>query len=468
MKTIHADREAQLLLGKSGESGAVEVVFDIDAWQAEYPEGSPMMIAQRPGDADPYPVQVTVRDAQVVWTPTAADTARSGYGMCELRWVFETIVVKSRIWKTIIAEALPDENVPPEPYIPWVNEVLHAADTVKKAIVHPPYIGTDGDWFFWDTELEEYVDSGISSKPSFVVVGNLPATGDSGKIYLLPNGGTGTNRFDEYIWVEARWEKIGTTEIDLSGYAKSKDIRVFYGTAPGGDTVRQVTLDAGSAARWDRLKDGDVLICRFTYKPMATGLSITVSGFGTKNIFTQVNLSTGSRSTIKPDQWRYGSIVPLVYVAEADAWLMTGGQVASDGYMGIVKISDDYSIGDSQTAASTVALQTLNATMSRARLLGNLFSAFTLKDMRTAQTDVFIAPMTWNKFLASHLNPLVETADGMKKLFRTNGSTGVGIMYDPDQPDVLAPVCSDSARTRPVTVNQSITLGATYYYRSEE
>ncbi len=53
MKTIHADREAQLLLGKSGESGAVEVVFDIDAWQAEYPEGSPMMIAQRPGEADP-------------------------------------------------------------------------------------------------------------------------------------------------------------------------------------------------------------------------------------------------------------------------------------------------------------------------------------------------------------------------------------------------------------------------------
>lgn len=468
MKTIHADREAQLLLGKSGESGAVEVVFDIDAWQAEYPEGSPMMIAQRPGDADPYPVQVTVRDAQVVWTPTAADTARSGYGMCELRWVFETIVVKSRIWKTIIAEALPDENVPPEPYIPWVNEVLHAADKVQKAIVHPPYIGSDGDWFFWDTEREDYVDSGISSKPSFVVVGSLPATGDSGKIYLLQNGGTGSNRYDEYIWVEARWEKIGTTDIDLSGYAKSKDIRVFYGTAPGGDTVRPVTLNVDSAARWDRLKDGDVLLCRFTYKPMESGLSITINGIGTKEIFTQVNLSTGSRNKIKPDQWRYGSVIPLVYVADADAWLTAGGQVASDGYMGIVKISDDYSVGDSLTAASTMALYSLSVLVSRARQLGNLLSVFNLRDVRTAQTEVFLAPTTWSKFLTSHLNPLVETADGMKKLFRANGSTGVGIMYDPGQPDVLAPVCSDSSRTRPVTVSQSINIGGTYYYRSEE
>lgn len=55
------------------------------------------------------------------------------------------------------------------------------------------------------------------------VVSVLPASGEDKTIYLVPNGGTGTNIKDEYLWVDGNWEKIGTTDVDLSEYLKTKD-----------------------------------------------------------------------------------------------------------------------------------------------------------------------------------------------------------------------------------------------------
>nr|DAI07877.1 MAG TPA: hyaluronidase [Caudoviricetes sp.] len=50
----------------------------------------------------------------------------------------------------------------------------------------------------------------------------LPTTGENGVIYLVPNGKTGNNAYDEYIWVTSdgtgKYEKIGSTEVDLSDY----------------------------------------------------------------------------------------------------------------------------------------------------------------------------------------------------------------------------------------------------------
>ena len=57
----------------------------------------------------------------------------------------------------------------------------------------------------------------------FEVVSELPVEGEGNVIYLVPNGGTGTNIKDEYLWVDGNWEKIGTTDVDLSEYLKAKD-----------------------------------------------------------------------------------------------------------------------------------------------------------------------------------------------------------------------------------------------------
>ena len=59
---------------------------------------------------------------------------------------------------------------------------------------------------------------------SFEIVSQLPQTGTAGKFYLMSNGGSANNIYDEYIYYNGKWEKIGTTEVDLSGYLKKTDM----------------------------------------------------------------------------------------------------------------------------------------------------------------------------------------------------------------------------------------------------
>jgi hypothetical protein len=62
----------------------------------------------------------------------------------------------------------------------------------------------------------------------FQIVQTLPSTGEKGVIYLVPNSGSGNNSYDEYIWITngstSKFEKIGTTDVDLSGYVLRSDL----------------------------------------------------------------------------------------------------------------------------------------------------------------------------------------------------------------------------------------------------
>ncbi len=63
---------------------------------------------------------------------------------------------------------------------------------------------------------------------SFEIVQTLPATGTAGTIYLVPNSGSSPNVYDEYVWITSggsgSFEKIGTTDVDLSGYVLYTDL----------------------------------------------------------------------------------------------------------------------------------------------------------------------------------------------------------------------------------------------------
>ena len=53
---------------------------------------------------------------------------------------------------------------------------------------------------------------------SFEIVQTLPATGDSGTIYLVPAGQSATGDiYVEWIYINNAWEKLGTTAVDLTG-----------------------------------------------------------------------------------------------------------------------------------------------------------------------------------------------------------------------------------------------------------
>ena len=54
---------------------------------------------------------------------------------------------------------------------------------------------------------------------SIEVVNELPTTGEDNKIYLVPKEGTTQDIYNEYLWINNSWELIGSTQIDLTGYA---------------------------------------------------------------------------------------------------------------------------------------------------------------------------------------------------------------------------------------------------------
>lgn len=74
------------------------------------------------------------------------------------------------------------------------------------------------------------IDSMISASTGLKieVVESLPDTGELGTIYLVSNGGADPNIYDEYIWIPStsKFEKIGTTDIDLTQYWSKAELEV--------------------------------------------------------------------------------------------------------------------------------------------------------------------------------------------------------------------------------------------------
>ena len=71
---------------------------------------------------------------------------------------------------------------------------------------------------------KKYVDDAIGgiTGVEFRVVEALPETGEAGVIYLMAHSHGTQDIYDEYIWVTDKFEKIGNTDIDLSGYVTTK------------------------------------------------------------------------------------------------------------------------------------------------------------------------------------------------------------------------------------------------------
>lgn len=76
------------------------------------------------------------------------------------------------------------------------------------------------------SQVQSAIATAVGDITSFdyQVVQTLPATGVKGTIYLVPNSGTSPNIYDEYIYVNNSFEKIGTTEIDLSDYVTNSEL----------------------------------------------------------------------------------------------------------------------------------------------------------------------------------------------------------------------------------------------------
>ena len=147
---------------------------------------------------------------------------------------------------------------------------------------------TKGVTYATKAELTSAI-SGLTNL-EFVVLGEaeeLPEVGAKGTIYLRPHAHGEGDGYDEFIWVNDTYEKIGNTDIDLSGYVPNT--RTINGQALAEDVViTSVTGNAGTATK------------------LATPRSINVGGAltgtaanfdGSKDISIEVTAVAGEKVT---------------------------------------------------------------------------------------------------------------------------------------------------------------------------
>ena len=79
---------------------------------------------------------------------------------------------------------------------------------------------TNGAGFQTSSDVQSAISEAVGDITGFEfqIVEELPGTGENGVIYLVSNDGSGQNIYDEYIWTGTGYEKIGTTDVDLSNY----------------------------------------------------------------------------------------------------------------------------------------------------------------------------------------------------------------------------------------------------------
>lgn len=72
---------------------------------------------------------------------------------------------------------------------------------------------TNDSDFQTGTQVSSAISTAIAGVTEFdyQVVQTLPASGVKGTIYLVANSGSGQDVYDEYVWVNNAWEKLGAT-----------------------------------------------------------------------------------------------------------------------------------------------------------------------------------------------------------------------------------------------------------------
>ena len=76
--------------------------------------------------------------------------------------------------------------------------------------------------FKTETEIKTLINN--STKLKKEVITSLPATGKEDIIYLLKNKNDTNNYYTEYMWISGKWEIIGDTKVDLTGYPKKTEV----------------------------------------------------------------------------------------------------------------------------------------------------------------------------------------------------------------------------------------------------
>ena len=128
MRTVYAQKNKKIILGRQGEDKAVRVVWPgiVSEWSSLYGDGSFQLSVRRFGDENAYPVVVEVNGDDIRFTVTSAETAIAGNGKCELTYIANGTIAKSATWETVVLNSLTGQTPsepPEEPAKSWFTAI---------------------------------------------------------------------------------------------------------------------------------------------------------------------------------------------------------------------------------------------------------------------------------------------------------------------------------------------------------
>ena len=308
MMEVMASQMSAILLGHSGENGAVRVAFDLTAFQKAFPGGQPLLLVRRYADTTAYPAPLTVEEQTAYWTVGAADTARAGYGQCELQWYLEDgTLAKSDLFDFLVLGTLKTDAAPPDaPSRRWFEAIrrqlgdlskltTQAKENLVAAINEAAKTGSgsagsaalrvsegyiqfrNGDE--WENLIAKYELEGTKGEPG--EDGETPTIGENGNWYIGPEdtgkpsrGAPGAAASDAQVssavdtWLTEHPEATttvqdGSVSVEKLGYGKH-----IYGSKPYFcNSVGSGAVSYGSIGVVVPCKAGDTIYCNFNMSP---------------------------------------------------------------------------------------------------------------------------------------------------------------------------------------------------------
>ena len=79
----------------------------------------------------------------------------------------------------------------------------------------------------------DFVTKAIADVSGFhaEIVSELPETGKTNILYLVAKTEAASgDGYDEYLYINGAWERVGSTDIDLSGYVKASEMHAITNT----------------------------------------------------------------------------------------------------------------------------------------------------------------------------------------------------------------------------------------------
>ena len=142
----------------------------------------------------------------------------------------------------------------------------------------------EGEFERLDTRLAA-VEGAVAGALKRVVVSVLPsaASADANTIYMVPrNPGETGNVYDEWMAVNGAWEKIGSTDVDLTDYAKTSEVTAAVAAEQTRAETAEQTLATALAGKVS--KSGDTMTGGLTVPFLTVGNRRSGESVGEKSV----------------------------------------------------------------------------------------------------------------------------------------------------------------------------------------